>query len=109
MQAATYALEDQQLSLTALLEQLRVDYDDARRRYAFYRDGLLPKAEQWLGAMYAAYRSGETDFLSLLDSQEQLLQLQQTAERAKADAVIHLSALESLVGRSLTQGGDSHE
>jgi len=99
--AAEYELRDSENRLTALAEKVIFEYSDALRKTQLYRDGLVPKAEQSLNAIYAAYQAGETDFLNLLDAQRQLLDFQLTVVREKARLGANRAMLEMLSGTNL--------
>ena len=68
-----------------------------------YRDGLVPKAEQSLNVSYTSYQAGETDFLSVLDAQRQLLDFQLQQERSKADLAINRARIEMITARPLPE------
>lgn len=86
------------------------DVQDARRRIGLYKNTLVPKARQSLKANETAFRAGKMDFLSVLDSQRELLQFELSHQRALADHVEATARLEKLVGRELTMPtGESSE
>lgn len=98
---ARYSLESARDNLSAYVSQVLFKYDDALRRKKLYRDGLVPKAEQSLNATYAAYQSGDADFLSVLDAQRQLLEFQLQLDRSTANVAINRAEIEMLLGREL--------
>jgi cobalt-zinc-cadmium efflux system outer membrane protein len=98
---AEYRLVDAEDKLAARGERVKFEYDDALRKIRLYRDGLVPKAEQSLNASYAAYQAGELDFLSVLDAQRELLNLQLQLERASSDLGIRGAELEMLTGKGI--------
>lgn len=99
--AAEYNLSDNENQLIAVTERLLFEYSDALRKTRLYRDGLVPKAEQSLNAIYAAYQAGETDFLNVLDAQRQLLDFQLTVAREQARLATKRAQLEMLSGTEL--------
>jgi len=101
--AAEYAFHDSENQLMAVAERALFEYSDALRKTRLYRDGLVPKAEQSLNAIYAAYQSGETDFLNLLDAQRQLLDFQLTVAREQARLATTRAKLEMLGGTELSE------
>ena len=101
LRAAELNYDDARNQLTASVDQLLFQYQDALRKLRLYRDGLIPKAEQALNANFTAYQAGETDFLNLLDAQRQLLAFQLEFEKAQTDLAVHHSALEVLIGGDL--------
>jgi outer membrane protein TolC len=100
-QAAEYKLLDSENQLVAFTERLLFEYSDALRKTQLYRDGLVPKAEQSLNAIYAAYQAGETDFLNVLDAQRQLLDFQLTVARERTRLATKRAQLEMLSGLEL--------
>ncbi len=99
---AEYNLHDSENQLVAMTELLLFEYSDALRKTRLYRDGLVPKAEQSLNAIYAAYQAGETDFLNVLDAQRQLLDFQLTVAREQARLATKRAQLEMLSGTELS-------
>ncbi len=81
---------------------------DARRKEHLFRNTLIPKATESLKTTETAFKAGEADFLSLLDSQRQLLAFELELERARADQLAALGKLEMLVGREL-EGEDAEK
>jgi outer membrane protein TolC len=98
---AEYNLRDSKNQLIAVTKRLLFEYSDALRKTRLYRDGLVPKAEQSLNAIYAAYQAGETDFLNVLDAQRQLLDFQLTVAREQARLATKRAQLEMLSGTEL--------
>lgn len=99
--AAEYSLRDSENQLVAVTERLLFEYSDALRKMQLYRDGLVPKAEQSLNAIYAAYQAGESDFLNVLDAQRQLLEFQLTVAREQSRLATKRAQLEMLSGSEL--------
>jgi outer membrane protein TolC len=95
---AQYNLQETRNRLTSFTNETIYAYDDARRKVSLYRDGLVPKAEQSLNVSFAAYQSGEIDFLNLLDAQRQLLDFQLTLDRARTNAATRQAELEVITG-----------
>ncbi|MCA9751146.1 MAG: TolC family protein, partial [Gemmatimonadetes bacterium] len=91
--------------LRAAAESARVDWADADRRIALYRDGLVPEAADSREAAFAAYRAGEATFLDLVDAERLLLELSIEEERARADRGRAAAALEFVTGRDWTEEG----
>jgi outer membrane protein TolC len=73
-------------------------YRDALRKMDLYGDALVPKGRQSLGASLAAYETGKTGFLDLVDAERLLLEFQLSHARAAADLMIQLAEIEMLVG-----------
>ena len=53
------------------------------------------------GASLAGFRSGDSDFLDVLDTERTLLEFQLSLERAVADRAVSLAKLERLTGTEL--------
>jgi cobalt-zinc-cadmium efflux system outer membrane protein len=90
--------------ILADIEDLYNQYRIAADLVSLYRDELLPRAEQALAASEGAYRTGEIDFLSLLDSERLLLGLKITLAERRAEVEIRIAELETVVGRELAGG-----
>lgn len=101
LRKARRSLEDRARTLESEAKLALYDVRDARRRIGLYRDTLIPKARQSLRANETAFRAGNIDFLSVLDSQRELLQFELSHRRASADHVESVARLEMLVGGEL--------
>jgi len=99
LSAARHNLAQAQNDLTAYTDNVHYDYEDNLRKISLYRDGLLPKAEQSLNTTYASYEAGESDFLSVLDAQRQLLNFQLEYDRAYTNAAVKRAEMEMLAGQ----------
>lgn len=96
--AAQYYREDAADRLTAQISRLLSEYRDGRRQQALYRDQLIPQTEQLLNATFTAYQSGESDFLTLLQAQRQLLEFQLAKDKALVAAATKEAQLLMLMG-----------
>lgn len=74
---------------------------DALGQLALYDRGILRRSEATLEATLAAYRSGEEDFLALLDSQSGLYRFRLERHRRLADLLSAWAALERAVGEEI--------
>lgn len=74
---------------------------DALGQLARYRTGILARARANLGAAIAAYRSGDEDFLALLDSQTTLYRHELDHHRQLADLLAAWADLERAVGEEI--------
>ncbi len=88
-------------TLIARVARTLYDFENSNRTLRLYRDVLVPKAQELLGASETAYRAGTIDFLSLVNAQQKLLEFQLSYERAVADNQQKLAELEMLVGSEL--------
>jgi len=88
-------------TLSAQVHQAWFEHTDAARRAWLYEESLIPKAKESLSASMVGFRSGDSEFLDLLDTQRTLLEFAITAQRAHADSGKALALLNRLVGEPL--------
>jgi outer membrane protein, heavy metal efflux system len=93
-----YLEKNYQNELTAYTSEVLFEYHDALRKSKVYRDGLIPKSEQSLNVTFKAYQTGETDFLNVLNTQRQLLDLHLKFDQAVVTAAGKLAEIEMLTG-----------
>jgi outer membrane protein TolC len=88
------------LSLDSAAHMALFGMKDALRRFNFYEDSLLPKAQQSYESLQSAFGTGDTatDFLDLLDSIRLLLDFELEQIRAARDLHISASKLELILG-----------
>ncbi len=105
---AEYALQQAVHNRDALAieiaQELRSAHDRARTAWgvaALYRDELQPLLERNLELSREAYRSGKTPFLSVLATQQQLLQSRAKFVQALRESVTAVIDLEKAAGRPL--------
>jgi len=96
--AAEKVLANRESELAATLKTAVFEFRDATRRKILYKDTLTPKARQAVEVARQAFEAGNADFLSLIDSQRVLLELELILERARADAAQRLAEIEMLTG-----------
>ncbi|MBL4808731.1 MAG: TolC family protein [Phycisphaerales bacterium] len=95
-------------ALSAQIYQAWFEHTDADRRVRLYEDSLIPKAQESLSASLGGFRTGDSEFLDLLDTQRTLLEFAIAGERARSDRGKALATLNRLVGRAIqTQDADS--
>ena len=94
-------LDSVENQLSAQVYKAWFEHTDADRRVGLYEDSLIPKAQESISASLAGFRSGDSAFLDLLDTQRTLLEFSISAERARADRGKALATLNRLVGRPL--------
>jgi len=80
-------------------------FRDAERKIDLYRDTLIPKAEQSLGALQESYSAEKADFLDMIDAERILLEFKLAHDRALADRETRRAEIEMLVGKELPAGG----
>jgi len=104
--AASSSRAERENQLAAEVAMVLYELRDARRRIGFYRDTLVPKAEQSLRATETAFRAGTANFVDLVDAERTLLEFGLAYERARADHGQRLADLEALVGQAMPQAGE---
>lgn len=87
--------------LSAQVYKAWFEHTDADRRVRLYEGSLIPKAQESLSASLGGFRTGDSGFLDLLDTQRTLLEFSISAERARADRGNALATLNRLVGRAV--------
>ena len=85
-------------------------HSDADRRVRLYEQSLIPKAQESLSASLTGFRTGDSAFLDLLDTERTLLEFSISAQRARADRGKALAKLNRLVGHAIpTRNADQTE
>lgn len=108
--AVSHEREDEANRVAASIQRVWFEHTDADRRVRLFETTLMPKAEESLRASLAGFRSGETSFLDLLDTERTLLEFAVSAERARADRGQALARLNRLVGEAVpTHNADDAE
>jgi outer membrane protein TolC len=101
---AQQRLADRKNNLAAELQLALYNYRDAERKIDLYGNTLIPKGKESLKATVAAYRTGQLDFLNLIDAQRILLEFRLSNERALADRAKRVAEIEKLTGREMPDG-----
>ena len=70
-----------------------------------FRSDIVPKSEQALQVSFEAYRTGQTDFLQLLDNWRELLKFQIMLHQQESQLRQTLSTLERVVGGTVPIAG----
>jgi outer membrane protein, heavy metal efflux system len=97
--AARLQRQDRENSLKVELKAALFNYRDSERKISLYRDALIPKAEQALGAAGKSFTSGfNADFLDLVEAQRTLLEFQLAYEEAVVKRAETRAKIEMLVG-----------
>jgi cobalt-zinc-cadmium efflux system outer membrane protein len=66
-----------------------------------YRTTILPQAEQHFEAARAAYRTGRTGFLDVLEAERAVLEFRLAYYRALAEREVQMAVLEQVIGSTL--------
>ncbi len=86
---------------TALrIKTLIARFQTARRLARLYESGILPLAEQSLAAALIGYQTKKNDFLTLIDAQKNLKELELTYFRALTEIQKSLTELEEITGKT---------
>jgi outer membrane protein TolC len=83
------------------VRQAQIEIQSAERRVKVYRDTLLPQAEGAFKASTAAYQNNRTEFGTLIDSQNLLLDIQTAYYKAAAASDAGIAQLERAIGSPL--------
>jgi outer membrane protein TolC len=91
--AAHARLDAAKIQLTVDFTMKTHEYRELSRSLVLLREKLLPKARQSLDAARAGYRSGQVDFLGVIDAARTLLDLQLEEVEVKTQREIVLADL----------------
>ena len=101
-QAALSSKRELTNNLIASLERSHFQYRDACRKRELYQTALLPKGHQSLDAVRAAYETGSSRFLDLVDAERLVLEFELSLAKARFDVLIQESVIENLVAGPVT-------
>ncbi|MBC8344853.1 MAG: TolC family protein [Candidatus Marinimicrobia bacterium] len=87
--------------LKTQLENVLFELGESERQIQLYKQILIPKGMESLGATEIAYRADKIEFLSLVDAQRRLLQFQMKYEKALVDYLKAKSKLSVLTGEGI--------
>lgn len=99
--AAAAALEETRAWVDARIEQLLADLDQGRTLIDLYRKEILPEAEANVESAFSLYRTGDVDFLTLVDAQTTKNRFEQEYYKLLAQYGADVAELEMTVGREL--------
>ena len=109
---ANAAVSEQNAELTALrsaafgqIQESLAEAEAAQKFAALYQNSLRPQAEATLHAAVIAYENNQTDFLNLLDSQMEVIDIDLAGEQALADFNTRMADLEMAVGAPINLTG----
>jgi outer membrane protein TolC len=84
------------------IRQAQIEVLAAEKRVKLYRDTLLPQAEASFKASTAAYQNNRAEFISLIDAQNLLLDIQTATYKASAATDEGMAQLERAIGAPIT-------
>jgi outer membrane protein TolC len=87
--------------LAADLEQLLSTEEELAHSIELFESELIPKAQQTLNAASANFQGGGGNFQTLIQAQQQLLDLQLQISEMQADRLISISQIDKLSGGRL--------
>jgi len=108
-QSLLIKLQDQKEGLRFKVKKFFYELDKAERAVGLYEKSLLPLAQKALEVSVVEYKTGKTDFLSLLDAETTLLNFAIDYQRALKNHGQNKARLERLVGKQLSQIEVKHE
>jgi outer membrane protein TolC len=83
------------------IRQAQIEVLAAEKRVKLYRDTLLPQAEASFKSSTAAYQNNRAEFMSLIDAQNLLLDIQTAFYKASAATDAGMAQLERAIGEPL--------
>ncbi len=89
------------------IRQAQIEVLAAEKRVKLYRDTLLPQAEASFKASTAAYQNNRAEFMSLIDAQNLLLDIQTTYYKASAATDEGMAQLERAIGAPIANPTNS--
>ena len=84
------------------IRQAQIEVLAAEKRIKLYRNTLLPQAEAAFKASTAAYQNNRAEFMSLIDAQNLLLDIQTATYKASAATDEGMAKLERAIGTPIT-------
>jgi outer membrane protein TolC len=90
-----------QNELMSELEMVLFDLEESSRQIRLYKDVLIPKGLESLGASEIAYRGDNIEFISLVDAQRRLLKFQMKYEKALVNYLKATSKLSVITGEKI--------
>ncbi len=91
------------------IRQAQIEVLAAEKRVKLYRDTLLPQAEASFKASTAAYQNNRAEFISLIDAQNLLLEIQTATYKASAAVDEGKSQLERAIGAPITNSNNERK
>ncbi len=95
--------DNQRAAVFLEIQEALIKARTAQRNLALYRDTLRPQAEATLKATAAAYQNDRADFLTLLDAQNAIVEVQSSYFKAAAEFEARLADLERAVGAPIAR------
>jgi outer membrane protein TolC len=83
------------------IRQAQIDVLSAQKRVKLYRDTLMPQADATFRASTVAYQNNRAEFMSLIDSQNLLLDVQTAYYKAASAMDAGIAQLERAIGAPL--------
>ncbi|HZR46338.1 MAG TPA: TolC family protein [Candidatus Manganitrophaceae bacterium] len=100
-QSRAEAAHQAAINETALrIKEVLVRFQSSRRLARLYESGILPLAEQSLEAATIGYQTKKNDFLTLIEAQKNIKELELTYARTLTEIQKSLAELEEMTGRT---------
>ncbi|MGD0831783.1 MAG: TolC family protein [Terracidiphilus sp.] len=90
------------------IRQAQIAVQAAEKRVKLYRDTLLPQAEATFKASAAAYQGNRAEFMSVIDAQNLLLEIQSDYYKASAATDAGIAQLERAIGSPIADATNGH-
>ncbi len=104
-ESASDRLEDTLISVRAEMESAMLSANKEAATVRLYKTGILPQATQALGSALAGYQLDKVDFLTLLMSEQALINYELMAEEARMRLRMMIAELEYITGAGVDEGG----
>ncbi len=101
--ANRFTFENLENRVKSEIHDLFYQIEIARKSLALYEQGLLTQAESSLQSAISSYKTGNLDFVSLLDSERMLLNLNLSYAKEQSNINKKLAALERAIGGDLRE------
>lgn len=102
-QALNKALENHKEELRYKVKEFLYELDKAERAVKLFENSLMPLAQNALEVSIGEYKTGKTDFLSLLDAETTLLNFGIGYQSALRNYRQNNARLEQLIGRQISE------
>ena len=100
-EVANAELEMKRAAVFLEIESALIKVRVAQKSMKLYRDTLQPQAEATFQAALAAYQNDRADFLSLIDSENMLLEIETSYFKAAAETDARMAELDRAVGNAV--------
>lgn len=103
---STSELEARTSTVFLEIRQAQIEVESSEKRLNLYRETLMPQAEATFKASTATYQNNRAEFMTLIESQNLLLDIETAKYKATAALDVSIAQLERAIGTELP-GKDS--